>query len=91
MSLKIKIPDYLQNKTDGKPIVIVTGNTLRDCLEALVHCYPALKGEIVDGQGMLLLKWLIFINGKFASASDDLSYPVTEGDVIVLVPAVAGG
>jgi len=91
MSLKIKIPDYLQNKTDGKPIVDVTGNTLRECLEALVHCYPVLKGEIVDGQGMLLLKWLIFINGKFASASDDLSYPVTEGDVIVLVPAIAGG
>ena len=91
MSLKIKIPDYLQNKTDGKPIVVVTGNTLRDCLEALVHCYPALKGEIVDGQGMLLLKWSIFINGKLASTSDELSYPVTAGDVIVLVPTIAGG
>ena len=91
MSTKIKIPEYLQDKTDGKPIVDVTGNTLGECLEGLVHCYPALKGEIVDGQGMLLLKWLIFINGKFASASDDLSYPVTDGDVIVLVPAIAGG
>ena len=91
MSLKIKIPDYLQDKTDGKPIVDVTGNTLRECLEALVHCFPALKGEIVDGQGLLLLKWLIFINRKLASASDDLSYPVTDGDVIVLVPAIAGG
>jgi len=91
MSSKIKIPHYLQDKTDGKPIVDVTGNTLRECLEGLVHCYPALKGEIVDGQGLLLLKWLIFINGKLASASDDLSYPVTDGDVIVLVPAIAGG
>ena len=91
MSTKIKIPEYLQDKTGGQPIIDVTGDTLRECLEALVHCYPALKGEIVDGQGMLLLKWLIFINGKLASASDDLSHPVTDGDVIVLVPAIAGG
>ena len=91
MNIKIKIPEYLHFKTDGEPVIDVTGNTLRECLEALVHCYPALKGEIVDGQGMLLLKWLIFVSGKFASASDDLSYPVTDGDVIVLVPMVAGG
>ena len=91
MSIKIKIPGYLQDKTDGEPIIDVTGNTLRECLEALVHCCPALKGEIVDGQGMLLLKWLIFINGNLASASDDLSHPVTDGDVLVLVPAIAGG
>jgi len=91
MSAKIKIPEYLQDKTDGEPIIDVTGNTLRECIEALVHCFPALKGEILDGQGMLLLKWLIFVSGKFASASDELSYPATDGDVIVLVPMVAGG
>jgi len=91
MSIKIKIPEYLQDKTGGEPIIDVTGNTLRECLEVLVHCYPALKGEIVDGQGMLLLRWLIFINGKLASASDELSYPVIDGDVILLVPTLAGG
>ena len=91
MSTKIKIPGYLQDKTDGEPIIDVTGNTIRECLGALVHCYPALKGEIVDGQGMLLLKWLIFINSKLAIASDELSTPVTDGDMILLVPMVAGG
>ena len=91
MSTKIKIPEYLQDKTGGQAIIDVAGDTLRECLEALVHCYPALKGEIFDGQGMLLLKWLIFINGKLASASDDLSSPVADGDVVVLVPAIAGG
>jgi molybdopterin converting factor small subunit len=91
MSIKIKIPEYLRDKTDGKSLIDVTGNTIRECLGALVRCYPALQGEIVDGQGMLLLKWLIFINGKLSNASDELSAPVTEGDVILLVPMVAGG
>jgi molybdopterin converting factor small subunit len=91
MSIKIKIPEYLQDKTGGESIIDVTGNTLRECLVALVHRYPALKGEIVDGQGMLLLRWLIFINGKLATASDELSTLVTDGDVVLLVPMVAGG
>ena len=91
MSIKIKIPEYLQDKTDGRSLIDVTGNTLRECLEALVHRYPALKGEIVDGQGMLLLKWLIFVNDKLANASDELSTPVKDGDVIQFVPMVAGG
>jgi molybdopterin converting factor small subunit len=91
MSIKIKIPGFLQDKTDGQSLTEVTGNTLRECFVALVHRYPALQGEIVDGQGMLLFKWLIFINGKLADASDELSTPVTEGDVVLLVPMVAGG
>ena len=91
MSIKIKIPEYLQDKTDGESIIDVTGNTLRECLWALVHRHPGLKGEIVDGQEILLLKWLISINGKLVIASDVLSYPVTDGDVILLVPMVAGG
>ena len=91
MSIKIKIPEYLKDKTDGQPIIDVTGNTLRECLGALVQFYPALKGEIVDGQGILLVKWVIFINDKPVTASDELSAPVTEGDVILLVPMMAGG
>jgi molybdopterin converting factor small subunit len=91
MSTKIKIPEYLKDKTDGQPIIDVTGNTLRECLAALAHSYPALKGEIVDGHGMLLVKWVIFINDKPVFASDELSVPVTEGDVIMLVPMIAGG
>ena len=91
MSAKIKIPGYLRDKTDGESIIDVTGNTLRECLGTLIHRYPALKGEIVDGQGMLLLKWLIFINDKLVTAPDELSVPVTDGDVIVLAPMIAGG
>ena len=91
MSRKIKIPEYLKDKTDGRPIIDVTGNTVRECLGALVHCYPALKGEIVDEQGMLLVKWVIFINDKLVIASDELSVSVTDGDVILLAPMMAGG
>ena len=91
MSIKIKIPQYLRDKTGGESFIDIEGNILRECLVALVDRYPALNGEIVDGQGMLLLKWSIFVNGKLAIGSDELSYPVADGDVILLVPTIAGG
>ena len=91
MSIKIEIPEHLREKTTGQASVDVAGDTLRECLVALVRRYPGLRGEIVDGRGILLLKWVIFINGKIVDTSDELSHPATDGDVIMLVPMMAGG
>jgi molybdopterin converting factor small subunit len=91
MSIKIIIPEHLQRKTDGKSSIDVLGDTVRECLVSLVQRYPGLKGEIVDAQGVLLLKWLIFVNEKIASTSDELSHPVKNGDEIIFVPMITGG
>jgi molybdopterin converting factor small subunit len=45
----------------------------------------------VDDRGVLLLKWVIFVNGEIVNAPDELSNPARDGDVITLVPMVAGG
>ena len=91
MSIQIRIPESLQFKTNGEPIIHVMGNTIRECLIALVRRFPVLEGEIVDDQGVLLLKWLISINSKIVSTSDELSSPVAHGDVIGFIPVIAGG
>jgi molybdopterin synthase sulfur carrier subunit len=91
MSIKIEIPEHLREKTTGRTFVEVAGDTLRECLVTLVQRYPGLRGEIVDDHGILLLKWVIFINGKIVNTSDELSHPATDGDVVTLVPMVAGG
>jgi molybdopterin converting factor small subunit len=90
MPVKLKIPDYLRNKTDGEVIAEVEGRTVHECIEALIHRYPGLAGEILDDQGMILLKWMISINDRMA-LSDELSHPVREGDMIALLPVVDGG
>jgi len=91
MSIKIEIPESLQQKTDGEPSIDVVGDTLRECVETLVRRYPDLKGEIVDAKGVLLLKWVILVNGKVADTPEELLHPVKDGDVIVLIPMIAGG
>ena len=91
MVCRIKIPSYLKDKTNGETIAELKGETVRECIEALVYRFPDLKGEILDNQDRLLLKWSISINDRIADASDEMEQPVKEGDLISLLPMIAGG
>ena len=91
MVCRIKIPGYLKDKTNGETITELKGETVRECIEELVYRFPDLKGEILDNQGRLLLKWSISINDQIADASDEMAQPVKDGDLISILPMIAGG
>ena len=91
MSAKIKIPMPLRMKTNGETAATVNGVTVHTCIDELIRQYPGLEGEILDDQGRLLVKWKVYINRKSTGASDELSYPVSDGDMIELLPVLAGG
>jgi molybdopterin converting factor small subunit len=78
-------------KTNGETVAVANGFNVHTCIDDLIHQYPGLKGEILDDQGRLLVKWKIYINNKSTGASDELSNPVSDGDMIELLPVVAGG
>ena len=91
MSIKFKIPKLLQEKTDGAVLIEVQGGGVQECIADLIRCYPGLEGRILDGEDRLLLKWMAYINNQNAAASIELSYHVRDGDIITLLPMVAGG
>ena len=53
MNVKIKIPTYIKDKTDGETQAEVQGRNVKECIEALIRQYPGLKGEILDDQGTI--------------------------------------
>lgn len=91
MSPQIKIPRYLQRKTSGDAIVEANGATVRQCIQSLIREYPGLQGEIMDPEGRLLLKWMIYVNDDVARVPNELSHPVRGNDTISLVPVINGG
>ena len=91
MSIKFKIPKLLQEKTDGAVLIEVQGSSVQECIADLISRYPDLEGMILDGEDRILLKWTVYINSRITGASDALSNPVREGDMIELLPVVAGG
>ena len=81
----------LQQKTDGAVLVEVRGDSVAECIADLIRRYPDLEGMILFGEDRLLLKWMVYINNQSALSSNVLSYQVKDGDVISLLPMVAGG
>jgi len=91
MGVQFKIPRQLQEKTDGAIHIEVQGCTVQECIADLIRRYPDLKGRILDREGRILLKWMVYINYKIAIPSNELSYAVKDGDIITILPMVAGG
>ena len=91
MSIKFKIPKLLQAKTDGAVLIEVRGGSVQECIADLIRRYPGLEGMILDGEDRLLLKWVVYIDHQSAAAPHELSYHVRDGDIITLLPMVAGG
>ena len=91
MSIKFKIPKLLQEKTDGAVLIDAQGGSVQECIADLISRYPDLEGMILDGEDRILLKWTVYINNQSAASSNELSYQVKDGDIITLLPMVAGG
>lgn len=91
MVVQVKIPNPLQEKTAGAMHIEVRGCTVHECITDLIRRYPELKGRILDGDGRVLLKWMVYLNDKSVVASNELSHAVKGGDIIAILPMVAGG
>jgi len=90
MEVKVKIPRLLNE--DNNIIEIDNKvNTVEECIKAVISQHPILKGEILNDQNKLNLKWMIYINNKLSSTSNILKQSVREGDVVLILPVIAGG
>ncbi len=91
MGANFKIPSRLQAKAMQKAVVEVDGRTVAECLEDLIRRYPRLKGEILDDNENMLIKWMVSINSTIVTMPDDLSNSIKDEDIIELLPMIAGG
>jgi MoaD family protein len=67
------------------------GSTLGDLLRDLEERYPGLTRGILGSDGMLHRYVNVYVNDEDARYLQALDTPVNEGDVVSILPAVAGG
>jgi molybdopterin converting factor small subunit len=91
MSVEVRLPTLLRQYTDGTASVSAEGATIGDVFTALVGQYPGLGGQLVDASGALHKFVNVYVNDEDIRYLDSLGTPVTEGDVVSILPAVAGG
>lgn len=91
MSVKILIPATLRKETQDQETVPGTGGSVGEALQDLCSRYPGLGNRLFSSEGRLNRFVNVFVNDEDIRFLDDLGTPLTEGDEILLLPALAGG
>jgi len=90
-NVTIRIPTPLRSYTGGADEVRVQAQTVGEALQALGAVHDGVLSRILDVAGQPRPFVNIFISGNNVRGLDGLASAVAEGEVISIVPAVAGG
>ncbi|MDX1396887.1 MAG: molybdopterin-synthase adenylyltransferase MoeB, partial [Gemmatimonadota bacterium] len=91
VSVVVRIPTPLRAFVGGEAEVRVRGTTVRGVLEGLADRYEGIRGSILDADGSRRRFVNVFLGERSLRTDEDLDARVAEGDVIAVLPAVAGG
>ncbi|MFC5831903.1 MoaD/ThiS family protein [Nonomuraea insulae] len=90
MAIEVRIPTILRNYTDGAKAVSAEGATLDELISNLEASHPGIKARLVD-EGSLRRFVNVYLNDEDVRFLGGLGTPVSDGDTVTVLPAVAGG
>ena len=91
MAVTVRIPTQLRTLSGGAAQVDLDGATVSDLLKALDTAHPGFAERLYDDGGGLRRFVNIFVAEEDIRFLDGLDTPVTAGQTVSIVPAVAGG
>ena len=90
MAVEVRIPTILRTYTGGAKAVDGSGDTLADVIDSVESGYPGIKDRLVEGED--LRRFInVYVNDEDVRFLEGLGTTVSDGDVVVVLPAVAGG
>jgi molybdopterin synthase sulfur carrier subunit len=91
MAVEIKLPTVLRTIADGQATVSVDGATVGEVFTTLVDRYPGLRANLLDDAGGLHKFVNVYKDDDDIRYLDGLDTKLADGDVLTILPAVAGG
>jgi sulfur-carrier protein len=90
MAIEVRIPTILRSYTGGAKAVEGSGTTLDELLSNLDAEHCGLRDRLVDGEN--LRRFVnVYLNDEDVRFLGGLKTPVSDGDTVTVLPAVAGG
>ena len=90
MAIEVRIPTILRSYTGGAKSVEGTGATLQELFADINGRYDGLRERLIDEKG--LRRFInVYLNDEDVRFLGGLSAPVSDGDTVTVLPAVAGG
>ena len=91
MTITVRIPTQLRELSGGAAEVALDPGPLGDVLAALDATHPGFRGRLFDDGGELRRFVNVFVAEEDIRFLDGIDTVVADGDVVSIVPAVAGG
>jgi molybdopterin synthase sulfur carrier subunit len=91
MAVTIKLPTQLRPAAGNQAEIQVEGATVGEALENLYARHGELRERMADEDGGLRRFVNVYLGGEDIRFLDGLETPVSDGDELTILPAVAGG
>jgi sulfur-carrier protein len=91
MPVHVRIPTPLRSATNGRAELEVEAADVAGLLEQLWLDHAPLRERICDADGNLRSFVRLFVNDEDVRFLQDLRTPLSGGDTVAIVPAIAGG
>ena len=94
MAIEVRVPTILRTYTGGEKAVSGQGATLSEVIDDIESTHPGIKDRLVeakDGHSDLRRFVNVYVNDEDVRFTGGLGTSVSDGDQVVVLPAVAGG
>ncbi len=91
MAIRVKLPTQLRDAADNQTEAQVEGGTVGEALDALYAVHGELRSRLADDGGGLRRFVNVYLGGEDIRFLQGLDTPVSDGDELTILPAVAGG
>jgi molybdopterin synthase sulfur carrier subunit len=94
MAIEVRIPTILRTYTGGEKAVQASGSTLGELIDDLESNHPGIKDRLVEEKdGSIDLRRFVnlYVNDEDVRFTGGLETTLSDGDQVVVLPAVAGG
>ncbi len=94
MAIEVRIPTILRTYTDGEKAVTGEGGSLAALIDHLEASHPGIKERLVDvnDDSADLRRFVnVYVNDEDVRFIGGLKAELSDGDEVVVLPAVAGG
>ena len=94
MTIEVRIPTILRTYTDGAKAVSAAGASLGALIDDLEANHPGIKERLVEAKddGVDLRRFVnVYVNDEDVRFIGGLDAELSDGDQVVVLPAVAGG
>jgi len=91
MSVKIRIPTPLRKLTKEQAEVEAGGGTIREVVDDLERQFPGFKERMCDDNGELRRFVNVYVGEEDIRFLEGLDTKIPSGELVSIIPAVAGG